>query len=76
MTTLGIEQSVTGLTQRCGHTLDVAISRENDNLVENTHVLDLISDTLLLYVHFEFGSLLLQRELLPRANTDPLTVSI
>ena len=44
MTTLGLEQSVTGPTHRCGHTLDVVISRENDNLVENTHVLDLISD--------------------------------
>ena len=44
MTTLGLEQSVTRPTHRCGHTLDVVISRKNDNLVENTHVLDLISD--------------------------------
>ena len=44
MTTLGLEQFVSGPTHRCGHTLDVVISRENDNLVENTHVLDLISD--------------------------------
>lgn len=44
MNTLGLKQSVTGPTHRCGHTLDVVISRENDNLVGNTHVLDLISD--------------------------------
>ena len=44
MNSLGLSQSVSGPTHRCGHTLDVVISRENDNLVEDTRVHDLISD--------------------------------
>ncbi|XP_072016875.1 uncharacterized protein [Amphiura filiformis] len=41
---LGLIQSVVGPTHRCGHTLDVIVSREMDSLVESTRVLDLISD--------------------------------
>ncbi|XP_072023255.1 uncharacterized protein [Amphiura filiformis] len=44
MDSLSLTQFVVGPTHRCGHTLDVVISRESDNLVKNTCVLDLISD--------------------------------
>ena len=51
MTTLGLEQSVTGPTHRCGHTLDVVITLMS---------LILFQITLLLHVLFVLGSLLIQ----------------
>ena len=45
---LGLTQSIigpiNGSTHRCGHTLDVVIARKADNLVKDTHILDMISD--------------------------------
>jgi hypothetical protein len=41
---LGLTQSVVGPTHQCGHTLDVVITRELDNLVKDIRVLDMISD--------------------------------
>ena len=41
---LGLTQSVVGPTHRCGHTPDVVITREVENLVKDIRVLDMISD--------------------------------
>ena len=75
MTTLGLEQSVTGPTHRCGHTLDVYHAKMTI-LLRTLMSLILFQITLLLHAHFVLGSLLFQELLLLHANIDPLTVPI